>query len=197
MAQIGDDSPQREAPHAPQAQRQRHAGPQPEQQGTPPRLLFLDVDGVLNTEDNPRGLDAVLLGRLRGVLRATGARLVLSTMWRLHPRLKATLLAGLEAAQIPTSLVLGQTENLGRDKTRAHEIGAWLESHPHAQWIAVDDIDLEAQHASLLAGHFVHTSPSEGLTADLASLAIRLLGDSLPEGDGRAPASGAAPADTA
>lgn len=55
----------------------------------PIKLLFLDFDGVLNTnasrEDNPIGFYPDLVMNLAEVLRRTGAYFVVSSSWRLDP----------------------------------------------------------------------------------------------------------------
>eukprot|EP00929_Paragymnodinium_shiwhaense_P023396 TRINITY_DN14652_c0_g1_i10.p1 TRINITY_DN14652_c0_g1~~TRINITY_DN14652_c0_g1_i10.p1 ORF type:complete len:118 (+),score=24.30 TRINITY_DN14652_c0_g1_i10:81-434(+) len=43
------------------------------------RVIFLDVDGVINI---PRGMDRKLLTHLKGVVEDTGAKIVLSSDWR-------------------------------------------------------------------------------------------------------------------
>src|SRR3981081_4731930 len=55
------------------------------------KLIFLDIDGVLNcrTTPNPRDfpyiVDETLLARLRQLLERTGASVVLSSTWRYDP----------------------------------------------------------------------------------------------------------------
>jgi hypothetical protein len=55
------------------------------------KVIFLDIDGVLNCEKtpNPRKfpyvVDKKLLARLQKLLERTGAKVVLSSSWRLDP----------------------------------------------------------------------------------------------------------------
>ncbi len=55
------------------------------------RIVFLDIDGVLNRKatrerlDGFIGIDAVLARRLQAILRRAGAQVVLSSTWRLWP----------------------------------------------------------------------------------------------------------------
>ena len=66
-------------------------------------VLFLDVDGVLNTTTNSTegegDLSAPLLAALAGLVAAAGPRLrlVLSSTWRRHPRMVERLRAALQA----------------------------------------------------------------------------------------------------
>ena len=74
-------------------------------------VVFLDVDGVLNTvASTMTELDPAALGRLKGVLDAVpGARIVLSTSWRQHPPMVKLLLQKLAEAGVPQATVIGAT----------------------------------------------------------------------------------------
>merc|ERR1719158_444259 len=121
----------------------------------PLRLIFLDVDGVLNTAGsaNSGAINPELLSRLREVIVATGASVVLSSTWRNWPHLRALIMAAL-----PKDCVIGQTPledpKVWRNDVRPREIQTFLSSiqeHVGAKvssWVAVDDIDLlEQAHA--------------------------------------------------
>ena len=55
------------------------------------KVIFLDIDGVLNSDEtpNPRRfpyiVDHQLLGRFRELIAKTGATVVLSSTWRVDP----------------------------------------------------------------------------------------------------------------
>ena len=55
------------------------------------KVIFLDIDGVLNSDStsNPRKfpyvIDDMLLARFRELVRKTGATVVLSSTWRVDP----------------------------------------------------------------------------------------------------------------
>merc|ERR1712107_551946 len=72
----------------------------------PLRLLFLDVDGVLNTagEVNSGTINYELLVRSTKVVEATNASVVLSSSWRSFACLRALIIAAL-----PFGVVVGQT----------------------------------------------------------------------------------------
>ncbi|KAJ8611294.1 hypothetical protein CTAYLR_004174 [Chrysophaeum taylorii] len=145
--------------------------------GKRPKILFLDVDGVLNTEFcRPR--DAIhdkLLRRLGEVITFTGAKIVLSSTWRLHPDYRRKLLFELRAIGVDDSCVVDDTPQLPlklgawppAEAQRAAEIAEWLRQTrlKPATWVAVDDLDLmQSEFASLFAGHFVRTSKESGLS---------------------------------
>ena len=114
------------------------------------RVLFLDVDGVLNTLASlsnpasiltpgwPGPLSKPLLVRLGKVLARTEAVIVLSSTWRLYTMGIIALLRGLYTVGIDQSIIVGSTPSLP-GRPRAHEIGQWLEAYgPCAAWAAVD-----------------------------------------------------------
>src|SRR5687767_10572458 len=56
------------------------------------KIVFLDIDGVLNTRRSchaqrgrPRPFDVDAISALNRVLRQTGARVVMSSTWRIKP----------------------------------------------------------------------------------------------------------------
>lgn len=133
-----------------------------------PRVLFLDIDGVLNSVRSTVGLggcphdlvpaqvdlfDPVALGLVRGLCRAGGVSVVLSSSWRIlhhHANVAAAL-------DLP---IIDQTPSICGPRGR--EIAAWLAARPEVtDWaILDDDADmLEAQRA-----RFVRVDGFEGLT---------------------------------
>jgi len=140
------------------------------------RLLFLDVDGVLNclatcsspsaivTEGWPCPLAPALLRRLRRVLEATGALVVLSSAWRMQEISRVALAKGLLQVGIPLARIVGSTPYLP-GRPRAHEVLQWLECYgPPAAWTAVDDLDLWSEAPLAMEGHAVRTYIKSGLT---------------------------------
>lgn len=160
----------------------------------PLRLLFLDVDGVLNTADskNSGTICPALLSRLREVIAATGASVVLSSTWRNFPQLRVLIMAAL-----PKGSVVGQTpledERVWRNDVRPREIRDFLcqveadVGHVTA-WAAVDDMDLISQanglawkdpsmiaFAERLVAHFVKTEKESGFEDLQAAHLLQLL----------------------
>jgi hypothetical protein len=106
------------------------------------RVIFLDIDGVLNCESttNPRKLPYVveprLLELLKRLLTLADAKVVLSSTWRYDP-------AGVFSAKhwgIPFIDVIPDMPA----RPRRDEIVAWLKTHPEVERYAViDDEDDE------------------------------------------------------
>lgn len=133
------------------------------------KVIFLDIDGVLNCNNTPNSkhfpyiADERLVRRFRSVLEASGASAVLSSTWRFYP-------AGLFSARyyhIPFEEVLPDLTG----RPRSEEIGAWLSSHPQTQRYAVlDDEDDELDGLPLF-----QPNSREGLTDEIAVALVRYL----------------------
>jgi hypothetical protein len=155
----------------------------------PLRLLFLDVDGVLNTTGsaNSGELDPTLLTRLLEMIIATNAVVVLSTSWRNFPELRPLIISAL-----PQGRVIGQTPAGYDNHVRPQEIWRFLQQAEvqaaFSSWVALDDMDLVAQARDLsktdkgmakfvhdLSRHFVKTDKTIGLDSVCASKALALL----------------------
>lgn len=141
-------------------------------------IIFQDVDGVLNHSASGDGtVDPMLVDNLKGIVKDTGARLVISSAWRKSDGAMKELkkLTGPELAKEFYS----KTPSLCPDTScRAREIFGWMFSHPGATrggWIAIDDRDIEAQNRALMKNYFVHTDATQGLTKAKAKQAVDLL----------------------
>lgn len=138
------------------------------------KALFLDVDGVLNSEEwfsNPGrsnlDLDPAAVALVLDVLENTGALLVLSSTWRLVDLcVEALCKRGLPIADKTPRI---DTNN------RGEEIRAWLTVHPNVTQFAILDDDDDAGDCGLRE-HFIQTSWKTGIQVEHAVQAIRLLG---------------------
>jgi hypothetical protein len=127
------------------------------------KLIFLDIDGVLNcrTTPNPRDfpyiVDEDLLARLRRLLERTGASVVLSSTWRYDP-------AGIYSANrygVPFIDVIPDLPH----EPRCKEILAWLRDHPEVdRYIVIDDEDDELDSLPLF-----QPSSRTGLTEEIVA----------------------------
>ena len=148
------------------------------------KIIFLDVDGVLNSEEffimRPHTLedkkkwteesdfDQYAVKLLNKMTDATDAKIFVSSCWRvgrtvdeLKDLLKRVGIAG---------EVIGKTKQLQTD--RGFEIADWLENHEHDQFIIIDDeFDMEG-----FEGQFIHTGWKTGLTDFHVNKAIGMLG---------------------
>lgn len=141
------------------------------------RILFLDIDGVLASHRSAiafgampwphelpdvRKFDHVAVGLVRGIVKAAGASIVLSSSWRTAP--EWVHLA--PALRLP---IIDRTPSLLGP--RGKEIAAWLAEHPDVEQYAIvdDDADMLPEQKPF----FVKTNMRDGLTFNCA---MRLAG---------------------
>jgi hypothetical protein len=106
------------------------------------KVIFLDIDGVLNSSRtrNPRKFPYVveprLLRRLKKLIDHTGAKVVLSSSWRLDP-------IGLLAARYWGIPFIDVCPDKPRS-ARGQEVLSWLSAHPRVKrFVVIDDEDDE------------------------------------------------------
>jgi HAD domain in Swiss Army Knife RNA repair proteins len=133
------------------------------------KVIFLDIDGVLNCSKtpNPRKfpyvVDKRLLGRLKKLLDRTEAKVVLSSSWRLDP-------VGLYAAKHCGVPFIDVCPDKPRSP-RCKEILGWLSDHPKAtRYAVIDDEDDELDDLPLF-----QPSAKTGLTMDIVRAAENYL----------------------
>jgi hypothetical protein len=133
------------------------------------KVLFLDIDGVLNCPNtrNPRHfpyvVDRRLLARLQKLLDRTKAKVVLSSTWRLDP-------VGLFAAKHWGVPFIGVCPDKPRSPRRK-EILSWLADHPKTtRYAIIDDEDDELDELPLF-----QPSGKTGLTMDIVKGATAYL----------------------
>jgi hypothetical protein len=148
------------------------------------RILFLDIDGVLNrggfsAEAQSSSLEAAAVARLNRILADSGARLVLSSSWR-YLILDGSLTVGgfdylLRTHGVTLGALLGHTCADEEIPERGAQILRWLEDHgPVEQWAAVDDHPLRLGDQDWRQ---VRTDPTLGLSdADADALVAILRG---------------------
>lgn len=146
------------------------------------RIVFLDIDGVLNDPGcyDPRATSNRILpacvARLNRVLEATDARIVLSSAWRYMLIGRAMSLIGFEyllrTHGVMSGRLVGRTCADEDVKERGWQIHEWRKVHDHrGRYVVIDDMDA---HISKLHP-FVHVDGAVGLTDADADAAIRLL----------------------
>jgi len=149
------------------------------------KVIFLDIDGVLNSTDyikqcdgsfddpkNQMGPQAV--AKLNKITDATGAKIVVSSTWRLafrHQPDPLRLLKNCMACYDITGEVIGMTGVLPGD--RRYEIQEWLDTNPGVEKYIILDDGLIEGHSK----HFIRTSFEFGLQNSDVEIAIKLLGD--------------------
>ena len=138
------------------------------------KVIFLDVDGVLNSSQD--GFNIKLettkhLVLLKQLVDETGAEIVLSSSWRIYDKTRAFIKKKLEEYGIA---LIGVTPDTGESKGK--EIKKWLDETPYSIESFVildDDSDMdEYAHAKL-----VKTDSNIGLQKADIIKAIHLLSE--------------------
>ena len=162
------------------------------------KILFLDIDGVLNTkwwytqmdrktlrDKYGYAFDPRAVANLKRIVEETGADIVLSSSWKCM---------GLSQVQEMWSVrklpgkIIGITPNSGNDETlfdadtdstdrfriRGEEIKEWLTKHGKriSHYAIIDDMD---NMLSEQQSHFVQTNPEFGITEEDADNAVKIL----------------------
>lgn len=138
------------------------------------KILFLDVDGVLNnlkilSTGGEFPLGCRQLSLLKLITSRTCCEIVLSSTWRLYEDHKNALREAFESHLLP--LWIGETPDLGT-RVRRDEILSWLVGYTEPVKVVVLDDDKDAMLINVPAcvknRLFVHTSFDHGLTLDHA-----------------------------
>ena len=155
------------------------------------KVIFLDIDGVLNhdnwyiskefkalntSDDVELDVDPKCAERINKICEETGAKIVISSDWRIS--WYGTNIR-LERGGIKPEYILDKTPERiwidipGFDHSRGAEIDDWLVFHPECKnYVIIDDrIDFKDYQQS----HFVHVNAHNGLTDELMRKAINIL----------------------
>jgi hypothetical protein len=135
------------------------------------KVVFLDVDGVLNDAVTTKDLmnDALKkdhLDCLKTIIDVTGAKIVLSSTWRLFPGARNDVKNALRTVGFE---FIDKTKEL---RDRASEVQEWLSRHPDVeQFVILDDEEISGKFPNNL----VQTTFYQGLLPEHAEKAIKIL----------------------
>lgn len=142
------------------------------------KVLFLDVDGVLNSSDSTNfknnlwPVDDYMCFMVGKIQLDTECAIVVSSSWR-HSK------EGMDAIRAKFNNVIDKTPTSGLanydDKPRGHEIQAWLDEHPEVTKYAILDDDSDMLPEQL--PNFFQTTFKTGLTPEIAKRVTEYLND--------------------
>jgi hypothetical protein len=158
------------------------------------RIIFLDVDGVLNNtltehfvhwetaDDVPKGqgfygMDPTLVKNFQTLVEKSGAEVVLSSTWRKRPfgLGKTERVARRQGYAGPRWIDVTPEHSL-KGHERGHQIQDWLDANikkdEQVEFIIIDDTPDMAH----LYPRLVHTDAYEGLTEAKVTEALKLFG---------------------
>ncbi|CAE7885234.1 cry-dash [Symbiodinium microadriaticum] len=149
--------------------------------------LFLNIDGVLNTVDEPFAssrcgrAEKRPLQRLAHVLQRAPSCVVLTSPWRLDERYAGRLGSALAREGVPWIMAAiaatpdGRSSGSENEELRLVEIGCWLEDNTWVQeWAILDSFDLSELDDALF-GRVVCTDYSAGLQEEEAEVLVKML----------------------
>lgn len=162
------------------------------------KILFLDIDGVLNTKwwytqmdrNTPRdkygyAFDPNAVANLKRIIDETGADIVISSSWKSfgltelidmwQERNLPGLIIGITPNSVSDELLLNaDIDSIELFHIRGEEIMQWLANHRKqvSNYAIIDDMDnmLPEQQS-----HFVHVNPEIGITKKDADRVIIIL----------------------
>ena len=153
------------------------------------KIIFLDVDGVLNHSGSKSrvggtmilGIDKELVRRLKRIVDATGAEIVLTSTWKddWEPNRRSTQQPTKYGRYLANKLFDFKLKPI--DKTtdniidRGTGIKTWLSRHPWVKNYVVIDDDVFRDYDEEIFRHFVHTHFIHGLTDGHVENAISIL----------------------
>ena len=140
------------------------------------RIVFLDIDGVLNCDQSIEELGTRYcfhkgsVKALNELLSRSGALIVVTSTWREHWTLREVA-EFLERDGVIGNRVVGKTPAL--EEERGVEIDAWLQFAPYVvrSFVILDDRSDMAMHGA----HLVQVDPSVGLCGEHVERAVRVL----------------------
>lgn len=150
------------------------------------KVIFLDIDGVLNTPyssstiDNYIGVDDNKIKRLAEIVKATKASIILTSTWKIgwEPNYKS-----LAKHAIYLDACLKRFDLKITDKTRERNlrergmgIRSYLLLYPEIDsWVVLDDEIFPDYRRYKIFPHLIQTSPKHGLSDKNVKAAIKLL----------------------
>lgn len=160
------------------------------------KVIFLDVDGVLNSEDDlmihreKNGITGCImyaevedrpLKLLKEIVDKTYAKIVVSSSWRIGCERSGResifgkgLYEKLERRLKDYGMnIYDITPSLGTDTQRGDEIREWLSKNETENFIILDDDSDMREYVNM--ENFIHTTYKHGLTEGLRDKAIQVL----------------------
>lgn len=151
------------------------------------KILFLDIDGVCNCKSTlikakrSDVVDPIMIGRINKITNATGAKIVVSSSWRLIFGLDNVINKYLKPAGLVGDII-GETPNLSSfsfkgSSSRGREIREWLSDNPSVEGFVIldDENDMDGLQDKLIQTSFMNDVG--GIQEDHVEQAIFLLNE--------------------
>ena len=148
------------------------------------RIIFLDIDGVMNSVDTTlafsggglnrkKRLDPVSIGLLKKLCDETNAKIVISSTWRLGRTIQ-DFIDIFSTYNWKDAPVIGKTVVLNyKGRTRGDEIQCWIEENNVQEYVILDD---DSDMLQSQKHRFVHVSNVNGFRSKHYCQCLRLFG---------------------
>lgn len=145
------------------------------------KIIFLDVDGVLNSDKTKArtpngyiGISSEKVDMLKKIVKDTGASIILSSSWRLMEPIDLDYKYLIHQLEYKGLHIQAKTELLKNH--RGKEIKKYLDEHKEIEaFVILDDEFIQEFEECNLSKHLVHTDFTNGLTKDGVEKAIKIL----------------------
>lgn len=143
------------------------------------KIIFLDIDGVLNTPKTIRKfgfnfIDDILVALVARIVRETEAKIVLSSSWRIETKDLGIAKDALAQHNLEIHDCTPRIERPfeeGNWVRRSEEIQSWIDQNEVTAFAIIDDCD-----DANIEGNFFQTNEDFGLTVSMAEKIIEHLG---------------------
>lgn len=161
------------------------------------KVIFLDIDGVLNSKTDfleaahyghPHNSGNIIISPgklylLESIIVRTGAKIVVSSSWRNTFKLSEIHeMFNSRGFTLPRTVIIGKTPNLrhgissGPEYFRSKEIKEWLDGHINVDsYVILDDIP-DRWFDTTLHDNLITTNEYDGLNFIQANQAVHILG---------------------
>ena len=144
------------------------------------KIIFLDVDGVLNSEQDGFSMELETdthLKLLEELINKTGAKIVLSSSWRMGFGCSFSLSNTLISRLKEHGLSILDITPERKDGNRGLEIKEWLNKNPAKNILVLDDEEFDIEN--IFPNNFVKTNNEIGLQEEDVKKGIKILNNDL------------------
>ena len=152
------------------------------------KIIFLDIDGVLNTDrqiriNNLNQIDCIkfdqeAMENLKKIIEKTQAGIVITSTWRIHQSksdyLWRELIRNFQDCDIDSGLIIDITPIIDlkmKPEIRELEISKWLSTKDVEKFVILDD----QWNMGKLNDHFIRCLPFNGITNKIVEEVIKKL----------------------
>jgi len=153
------------------------------------KVIFLDIDGVLNTDRQIRindlkqindiDFDQQAMENLKMIIDQSKAKVVITSTWRIHQNengyLWRELVRNFEACSIDPEIMIDITpviDTIMKPEARELEILKWLDANRNVEKFVILD---DQWSMGTLNDHFIRCFSFNGITAEITEEAIEIL----------------------